>query len=132
MSTSILYIPASGDPHGVLADGLCGAKVPTAIEIEGNNGTISWKEGPISWWGLDNTIALPLVWRGEVVPEAEDRLQRRLYAATSIEGIEAQDRALAGEDAPHAVREVDGGARLWALAVEAVRVLGGRVEVVGE
>lgn len=132
MSVSILYIPASGDPHGVLADGLCGAKMPTAVGIRTGIMAGSWKEGPISWKGLSNPVALPLVWRGEVVPEAEDRLQRRLYAATPIEGIEAQDRALGGEDAPHAVREVDGGARLWSLAVEAVRVLGGRVEVVGE
>jgi hypothetical protein len=104
--------------------------MPTAIEVEGNDGRISWKEGPISWWGLDNTVALPLVWRGQPVPEAEDRLQRRLYAATLIEGWEAQDRALDGDDAPAAACEVDGGRRLWVLAMEVARVLGGRVEVV--
>ena len=127
MSTSILYIPASGDPHGVLADGLCGGQMP---KVTHDDNCRHWRvdQGvcPRGHW------ALPLVWRGEVVPEAEDRLQRRLYAATPIEGIEAQDQALGGDEgAPYAVREVDGGARLWALAVEAARVLGGRVEVVG-
>ena len=126
MTTSILYIPASGDPHGVLADGLCGAKMPTAIEIEGNNGAISWKEGPISWWGLDNTIALPLVWRGEVVPEAEDRLTRALLR---VRGVRSFNRGTddAADAAPSIPRNM---VRAWSVATIAARELGGRVEVV--
>lgn len=124
MTTSILYIPASGDPHGVLADGLCGGQMP---KVTHDDNCRHWRvdQGvcPRGHW------AFPLVWRGDVVPEAEDRLRRRLCA----KGIQADGRRLATiavVGAPHAVCKAAGDAHLWALATIAARELGGRVEVV--
>ena len=123
MSTSILYCPASDDPHGILADGLCGAKVPTVVGIRTGIMAGTWKEGPISWKGLANPVALPLVWYGEVVPEAEDRLTRVLGAKIGL--IQVVDHAAILRTADESIRSYG-----HALATIAARVLGGRVELV--
>ena len=110
MTTSILYIPASGDPHGVLADGLCGAKPPAVVRDEDSG----------------RLYILPLVWRGEVVPEAEDRLTRALLR---VRGVRSFNRGTddAADAAPSIPRNM---VRAWSVATIAARELGGRVEVV--
>lgn len=119
--TSILYIPASGDVHGVLADGLCGAKMPK----------VTHEDGCKAWYPYGGACrcgvwALPLVWRGEVVPEAEDRLTRALLR---VRGVRSFNRGTddAADAAPSIPRNM---VRAWSVATIAARELGGRVEVV--
>lgn len=42
MIDSILLVPADGDPHGLLADGVCGARVPWAYHEHVAGGVHQW------------------------------------------------------------------------------------------
>lgn len=67
-TTRILLVPVEGDPHGLLAGGLCSAQPPGAWVLHGH-----WL--PI----VDRRTApqaLVLAWDGKPVPEGIDRLIR--------------------------------------------------------
>ena len=84
----LLFIPAEGDPHGILAEGKYGADVPRAVEGSWD-GTepLQWcpadKVPGGNWRGYDRVgcrIALVLAANGETVPEGCDRLARIIKA----------------------------------------------------
>lgn len=66
---AILLVPATGDPHGLLAPGVCGARVPMAVRLgpppapwvdlspEDSRDMTDWE------WGM----ALVLAWEGVAV-----------------------------------------------------------------
>lgn len=85
----MLVVPAKGDPGGLLAEGVCNALPPLAVDMGG-------------WWSAvgdvadrdwdDAEYALPLWWDGALVPEGWDRLRRvlaRLGRASTYLGIES-------------------------------------------
>lgn len=90
MIRHLLIIPAPGDPHGLLRKGPCGARPPTAKEVEFNDaaGIVRREWRPHGKAELvhhcppiyaerdyDDALrhALALVWDGWVVPEGCDR-----------------------------------------------------------
>lgn len=79
---AILFVPEKGDPLGLLADGVCGARPPMALR---------WTDATNVYWGAcgsadvpqtpscriyDPGEALVLAWGGKPVPEGMDRLGR--------------------------------------------------------
>lgn len=74
--SSIVLIPSAGDPHGLLREGRCGAKAPTVHSLYGQWTDAYPREGTLP-------AALALWWRGEIVPEGCDRVQRALMAANA-------------------------------------------------
>ena len=73
---SVLLVPTEGDPHGLLKEGPCGARPPTASYAERSPifGT-RWTDG-LHRSGWHRKHALVLAWKGEVVPEGLDRAYR--------------------------------------------------------
>ena len=76
--TTILLVPAEGDPKGLLAEGLWGARPPVAVRAGG-------KWVPITQvvcqpWSMfnweDGSRALVLAYDGKPVPEGLDRVLR--------------------------------------------------------
>jgi len=63
---AVLLVPAEGDPHGLLREGMCGARPPLA-----------WMNGPrwVFGWASEraHVRALVLAWGGKPVPEGLDR-----------------------------------------------------------
>ena len=68
----ILLVPEKGDPHGLLAEGPCGARPPIAYIP--NRGW-KWTEGPCAE-EFPNGRALVLKWGGTPVAEGMDRAAR--------------------------------------------------------
>lgn len=94
MIDTILLVPADGDPHGLLADGACGARPPALTGYACNDATHGrwWpenaeREAPVCpecsarkrWCDV---TALVLAYRGKPVAEGCDRANRALIAAT--------------------------------------------------
>jgi hypothetical protein len=82
--SAILLVPTPGDPHGLLAPGVCGARVPTLYNSTscGYDAHRGWRErhdvrGDCYMCGHPDE-ALVLAWEGEPVPEGVDRAIRRL------------------------------------------------------
>ena len=74
MIAAILLVPAEGDPHGLLAEGPCGARPPMAW-LRGRRDGI-WRPAP---WFPDEREplwALVLAWDGQPVAEGMDRATR--------------------------------------------------------
>lgn len=71
MIDSILLVPADGDPHGLLADGVCGAKVPIMHRVWGprRDPIPRWLDGAKSSPILANAEALVLAYQGKPVAE---------------------------------------------------------------
>ena len=78
--STLLLVPAEGDPHGLLAKGPCGARPPTMERH-------THKDGGSCWRGVDQCTrarllvatpvrALVLAHEGEPVPEGCDRAAR--------------------------------------------------------
>ena len=77
----ILLVPERGDPHGLLAEGLGGARPPIAYIP---NGGWKWTEGPcMEEYPLGR--ALVLAWEREVVAEG------CLYAEAALERMNAAE-----------------------------------------
>ena len=70
---AVLLVPEPNDPHGLLAEGPCGARPPIAYIP--NRGW-KWREGPCPE-EFPTGRALVLRWGGEPVPEGMDRAARR-------------------------------------------------------
>jgi hypothetical protein len=75
---AVLLVPHDGDEHGLLAEGPCGARPPTAHWFRAvlHDGTVwqRWDPGPRdNWracednWGEDYKRALALAWDGEAL-----------------------------------------------------------------
>ncbi|NDC89396.1 MAG: hypothetical protein EB075_11450 [Bacteroidetes bacterium] len=75
---AVLLVPAEGDPHGLLREGMCGARPPLA-----------WMNGPrwVFGWASEraHVRALVLAWGGKPVPEG---IQRSVHAAKSRAWVE--------------------------------------------
>ncbi len=69
---SVLLKPTDGDPHGLLARGLCGSCPPYAWRLEGAKWNAGQGTGPV----LTDGDALVLAWEGAPVPEGSDRAAR--------------------------------------------------------
>ena len=73
---AILLVPPPGDPHGLLAPGKCGARVPIVFRCACKQ----WRacgDGPcICGYGASLEHALVLAWDGEPVVEGLDRWWR--------------------------------------------------------
>ena len=77
----ILLIPSEGDPHGLLKQGLCGARPPT-ISTSHDGAILDYV-----YYGHEPlTDALVLAWKGEPVPEGCDRADRARDGDT-VEGL---------------------------------------------
>jgi hypothetical protein len=89
MIAAVLLIPEAGDPLGLLADGVCGARPPVLVKAphgwtseanyrrylaHGHNST------PLSTGPISVPRALVLAWDGEPVAEGIDRLLRVVQA----------------------------------------------------
>lgn len=89
---AVLLVPpkGDGDPHGLLREGPCGARPPTAYIP--NRGW-KWKAGPCAE-EYPLRRALVLAWEGKPVPEGMDRAARCWEAVTeeSSRGLQAYDR----------------------------------------
>ena len=73
---AVLLVPEPGDPHGLLAEGPCGARPPMATHYRRG-----WRGGKLVPSCAEDhadtfTYALVLAWDGEPVPEGVDRLAR--------------------------------------------------------
>ena len=81
---AVLLVPAEGDPHGLLADGPCGARPPVVYRSRGCG--VGHSD---SWQPHDEFVrrgecymcdypdeALVLFWDGKLVPEGLDRAAR--------------------------------------------------------
>ena len=72
MTRHILLIPADNDPHGLLAEGVCGSRVPVAWLHACASGPV-WREG----FNIPGEVnALVLAWEGAPVAEGCDRAAR--------------------------------------------------------
>jgi len=72
---AVLLVPGEGDPHGLLAEGPCGAAPPHAFRsYVKEDGGWEWIPGPTAF--LPEEGALVLAWDGKVVPLGMDRLCR--------------------------------------------------------
>jgi len=70
----VLLIPKHGDLHGLLKDGLCGSKPPSAWCNETEN-LLQWIEGPPHpALGSSPKHALVLAWNYKLIPEGVLRL----------------------------------------------------------
>ena len=88
---AVLLVPENGDPLGLLAGGVCGAKPPLAIKRRNQGGR--W----LAWDGLRSTTggALVLAWDGCVVEEARPYVERagidsgllRRFVAALLQGM---------------------------------------------
>ena len=80
----VLLVPAEGDPHGLLADGPCGARPPLVYRSRGCG-----VGHPDTWQSHSEFVrrgecymcdfpeeALVLFWDGKLVPEGMDRAAR--------------------------------------------------------
>ena len=83
MIATILLIPNDGDPLGLLADGVCGAKPPTLDRFsmptgpKWTNDPIPSLVGPGTFFGIQrDTTALVLAHAGQAVPEGMARFWR--------------------------------------------------------
>jgi hypothetical protein len=89
MTRHVLLVPAPDDPHGLLREGLCGARPPLAIRLTvpcdlhvASLRCMDWRATIRSCdTGLSSERALVLAWDGEPVPEGCDRAIRALAAA---------------------------------------------------
>lgn len=87
MISTILLVPAPGDPHGLLADGACGARVPLAwrpwLEDYGSPTGGEWADvwvfGSADDYTREESAALVLAHRGALAPEGWDRLRRVVW-----------------------------------------------------
>ena len=78
---AVLLVPADGDPNGLLREGPCGGRPPTAYT--------TWVDGKSDgqWRANDDSMdiepgdALVLAWDGEPVAEGLDRLYRALHGS---------------------------------------------------
>lgn len=99
MITTVLVVPVEGDPAGLLAEGKCGARPPTAYHHPGSIDVIPapvWLPMHVSPRPGD---ALVLAWAGKVVPEGRDRAARTL---ARVEGTALNRQGVAGllQEAP--------------------------------
>ena len=84
MIRAILLVPADGDPHGLLAPGVCGAMPPILMPGSQTLRSRETAETPLEWVSADAMVrysaraALVLVWDGEPVSEGCDRAIRCL------------------------------------------------------
>jgi hypothetical protein len=73
---AVLLVPEEGDPHGLLKDGPCGARPPTAWMLTRESGRWypGWAEDaqPYGVW----QSALVLAWDGKPVAEAQPYIER--------------------------------------------------------
>jgi hypothetical protein len=77
--TTILYVPAEGDPHGVLKAGKCGARPPLMWRAADRGETWLSADATSDWTILQSRpLALVLAHEGEPVAEGVDRLRRTL------------------------------------------------------
>ena len=74
---ALILIPEEGDPHGLLAEGVCGARPPTAWLHTDDPGL--WIPSDVAH--DDTGEALVLAWDGESVPEGMDRWWRAGFKA---------------------------------------------------
>ena len=105
----ILLVPAEGDPHGLLAEGPCGARPPMAISghLCGYEEHRNWKppedyEYHSDCYMCSSKAALVLAWDGAVVIEAQPYIERA--------GI---DYALLAPFVTYALKGMDIGQGLW-------------------
>ena len=63
---AVLLVPEPGDPHGLLAEGPCGACPPTAWLDHDGKGNSWWRAGCRAA-GIEEHDALVLAWGGEPV-----------------------------------------------------------------
>jgi hypothetical protein len=71
---AILLVPAEDDPHGLLAEGPCGARPPLAC-WDGERWR-SWTDNGWWWPVVPGRRALVLAWGGKTVAEGLDRANR--------------------------------------------------------
>ena len=83
MIKTILLVPEDSDPHGLLKEGPCGARPPTAwrywsIQVESGlfESQIPWCFGPVPSSGCTRQGALVLFFDGKPMPDGIDRLKR--------------------------------------------------------
>ena len=91
---TVLLVPTEGDPHGLLKEGPCGARPPTALSLRVTGDSIDLDTDP-RWFSYDavpdrlmactnaeilhsvrSPRALVLAWDGEPVAEGMDRAAR--------------------------------------------------------
>lgn len=70
----VILVPAAGDPLGLLREGPCGARPPTACRAVPGEGWLPWCGDRVTC-----ARALVLAWDGEPVAEGLDRAQRTAY-----------------------------------------------------
>jgi len=80
---AVLLVPEDGDPHGLLKEGVCGARAPIMARAEAFVDIDIWVD---TGWCRDWTVeewhqrkqqrALVLAWDGEPVVEGIDRMNR--------------------------------------------------------
>ena len=75
MTRHILLIPADNDPHGLLAEGVCGSRTPTAWLHERASGDV-WLASIGNGVMAGEVNALVLAWDGVPVAEGCDRAAR--------------------------------------------------------
>jgi hypothetical protein len=91
---AVLYVPVAGDPHGVLAPGVCGATVPMLWrhDLEGTwhdrRPTADSEHPCYSLPDPPATAALVLALAGVPLPEGCDRAARVLAAAEGISTVQ--------------------------------------------
>ncbi len=66
----VLLVPAEGDPHGLLAEGPCGARPPMAWS---GHAVAGWRSGWPPAWASHR--ALVLAWGGKPVPVSDGWLR---------------------------------------------------------
>jgi len=69
---AVLLVPEKGDPHGLLKEGPCGARPPTAWLDHDGKGNSWWRAG-CKAAGIEEHDALVLAWDGKPVAEGLDR-----------------------------------------------------------
>ena len=112
----VLIVPRSGDPHGLLSEGVCGARAPLAACVwdDGDGSRHVWVDAtdPRYDWAPGTPRALVLAWDGRAVMEGcyrlGDALERGGVSAYHRQIVMEVSLGLRGELAHTTLQEITG------------------------